>query len=567
MNVIGNSARGKICNKTVSRMHNRGELLKASSVPLKLLWVAFAEWRSYATSSSGANTVAGYLEKNYQGKLLQKIWYYDNNPKEIKNFIAKLKKYSPDQIWFSVNIGDLPKAQQVIEAIKSSLSTNDFNKIKFVLGNREFLDKSKVLKTFKFLPNSLIVKGHGEETVLNIISDIPREFTPNLYYFNKEKVRYTFSKVFDPDNYVAPKIDWKPINLINLHLDEVSVRIEPSRGCNKKNPCSFCYNSSITGKNKKWTPLNLKEIVKNIAQHARKTPNSINFIADNFTADINRLKLLLNEIERLQKEGILSKKTKFYASVRVTDIYSSKDSKEEREKKIAIFRKMKKLGFNLLFLGIESGSNPQLKRYIKQTTREENLNAIKILNKLGIHIDGGFIMFDEILDDSLKEILENISFLRKVNAPKLLLFPFNKLIVFPGTTYAKILKKRGHRSKKVKKLFKIIDNIRSKIRYPLLTMFLYEMRRLYWEDADIKKIKLYEDLAIGHGKLCIDFLENLVKGLNNKVPDEEIKKLVKAFIIDINEYDKKIEEIVKEKVPDFSRKSNSMNLWKDQNKK
>jgi len=531
--------------------------------PQSILWVAFPEWRGYTMSATGANTIAGYLEKRFKGELSQQIWYFDSELNEHENLIRNIESNPPNNIWLSVTMGSLPNALRLVKVIKSRLSPEAFARIRFVFGNKEFLDRNSVKQVLEALPQALVVKWFGEETALQILSGRPLSSIPNMYYLDKGNVKYTFDKIFDPADYVAPKIDWEPLNLKNLHLDEVTVGIESSRGCDKKVPCSFCYNSSISPMLRRWLPLNVAEVIRNIAQNAKKHPVFINFVDDNFMTDVDRLSTMLDEIERLKREGVIGEDTKFYASARTKDIYSSSDTPEQRQSKIDTIKRMKTLGFNLMFIGIESGSDSQLKRYLKQTTREENMAAIRMLQQEGIHVDGGFIMFDDLLDDSLSEVLENISFLREANVPRFFVAPFNRLIIYPNTSYEHMLRKKRTKGKKAGRLLEVIDRINSIMDVSLHITLMNELRRLHSQGTNMEKIKEYEELARGHGAICLDFLEELVNCINQDAPQEEINDLVYGFLADIKDFDGKIFEAIRKDIPEVDVRMRSVYLFRD----
>lgn len=61
------------------------------------------------------------------------------------------------------------------------------------------------------------------------------------------------------------------------------------------------------------------------------------------------------------------------------------------------------------FVGIESGSSTQLLRYNKGVKVSDNLKIINQLEKLGINVDIGFIMFDPLC--SKEEINENLVYI------------------------------------------------------------------------------------------------------------------------------------------------------------
>jgi hypothetical protein len=77
-----------------------------------------------------------------------------------------------------------------------------------------------------------------------------------------------------------------------------------------------------------------------------------------------------------------------------------------------VLSRLMEAGLFSIFLGAESGSQTRLTAYRKGTV-EQNIRALEALDRVGLlpACEIGFIMFDP--DGSLKEIEENLDFLRK----------------------------------------------------------------------------------------------------------------------------------------------------------
>lgn len=111
-----------------------------------------------------------------------------------------------------------------------------------------------------------------------------------------------------------------------------------------------------------------------------------------------------------------------------------------------VFEYLKKSGLVRVYLGVESGSQPQLDRYRKDISVEDNLNALKLLAELGIFVQMGFIMFDTYA--TVDDIVSNQEFLAKVKAifpdgGLGYIYPTSKLIPLSGSEYMGRLKEEG----------------------------------------------------------------------------------------------------------------------------
>ena len=90
-------------------------------------------------------------------------------------------------------------------------------------------------------------------------------------------------------------------------------------------------------------------------------------------------------------------------------------------------------------MGIESGSQSQLKRYNKSHTIKESIEAINILRSLSITIEIGFIMFDPLC--TLNEIEENINYIITNNLTAHISAITNELKIYHKASYKELLDK------------------------------------------------------------------------------------------------------------------------------
>ncbi|MFA5363547.1 MAG: TIM barrel protein, partial [Candidatus Omnitrophota bacterium] len=93
-----------------------------------------------------------------------------------------------------------------------------------------------------------------------------------------------------------------------------------------------------------------------------------------------------------------------------------------------------------VFVGMESGSNSQLKRYGKGVSSEEHRKALRILENLGIQIGIGFIPLDPMV--TIDELEENVDFLVDTGLQYAVAHLVHQVRVFPGTGLYKMLKNK-----------------------------------------------------------------------------------------------------------------------------
>lgn len=383
-------------------------------------------------------TLSGYLRK-VLGETVE-IHIHNSQFENIPQMVASLEKERPDIIGLSLQIGSQGPLVEFMAGIRIKLAPWT-NPPLFVFGN--------VLSTFsaKLLldeyPNALMVIGEGEEALEAIIKKVSQkredfEEVPNLTFLKNGRLVETRRKVFDLNKGVIPSFEYLP----EVNKKEGHIWIEASRGCNSH--CTFCSRYPV--RMSEWTPISAAKIIQTIdIFHSRFGITHFRFSDDDFMGTGS---LLSSLHAREIAEGIMEKDSNitFDISSRVESIYSSKCSNEENYQKEKILKVLRKAGMTQVFLGVESGSCGQLKRFGKMASVKDNLMAVNKLNSLGIQAVLGFITIDFLMD--FPELEENISFLKQagVFSPGKNIFVSDALVVLraqEGSSYIKMLAHEG----------------------------------------------------------------------------------------------------------------------------
>jgi radical SAM superfamily enzyme YgiQ (UPF0313 family) len=235
---------------------------------------------------------------------------------------------------------------------------------------------------------------------------------------------------------------------------------------------------------------------------------------------------LLGFLGELREAGTLPAATTLYGAMKVSDICASSDSPERCKTKRDRLELLRAIGFRTLYVGFESGSDSQLRRYGKRSRRHDNVRAIELLRSVEISIDGGFITFDPLA--SLQEIEENLEFLEEVRVPKLLLFPFNSLEVIPGTGYARLYQRRDNADPAARRLFALVQDLQSRLNFTLLERFLQELRLRYFA-GDLLAARPYEELSIEYGIRAIRFLRTIMALLRQNREEADLTARVAEY--------------------------------------
>ncbi len=198
-----------------------------------------------------------------------------------------------------------------------------------------------------------------------------------------------------------------------------SICISGSRGCAYR--CKYCSISAFyrIPHGKTWRSRSTGNIVKEVETLMMATGiRRFTFVDDNF--------LGTGEVGRSHAQGIARELISKRLSIEF-GIEARSDSVDEQT-----FRLLRKAGLTRVFLGVESGYQPTLNYFNKDSTVECNIRAIDLLQKLGIKIQMGFIMFHE--HSTLDEIQANLEFLDRVKTFDVTAF-FGDLEIRSGTAF------------------------------------------------------------------------------------------------------------------------------------
>jgi hypothetical protein len=130
---------------------------------------------------------------------------------------------------------------------------------------------------------------------------------------------------------------------------------------------------------------------------------------------------------------------KFDASMTIHSVYSRRDTAAEREARRRLLAKLASMGLRKAFLGIESCSPSQLRRYAKGHTREEAAAAAHLLRQLGIRVEIGVILFDPLC--TLDEIADSLGFMQDNDLIRAASWVSGELHLQDGSHYMSLLQK------------------------------------------------------------------------------------------------------------------------------
>lgn len=512
--------------------------------------------------SHGLSVIAGTIHSRFKNSIseFQVMDMVLSGKIPLVEVANKILQQKPNIIGISVNYGTYSELTKLINFIKSTFEESECL-IMFGGALPTYIPK-QVLDLF---PKGVVVVGEGDEVVPLIIerwqNHLNFELLPNTAFLINDKLVVNHRKLVNPEKISLP---------YRKHLSKKSdsksqIYIETSRGCSWA-ACTFCLRglTDVKGTRREYRTFSLQRTTADIQNLYNSGFKSFTFADEDFLGgDLFKKEQLVDGLLDFFRENEI--KLSFDVSMTVNSVYYEGQKEGEKARINLILSKLKKIGLRKVFLGIESGSESQLKRYAKGHNKKEILECINILNDQSIQIELGFIMFDPLC--SIAEIQENLTFLKDNNLARFVSFIGNELRLQKDSKFVKLLDVFENRNncsvynkelnldtisynyhyvdKSVDELLRKIkqwNKILSKIHYPLKNITRYG-------DKGILNKYRPEVIKIVH-KLRNDYLDLLLNATENLSENESsLNVILKNASISFIELSKSFDsEIVENKL-------------------
>ncbi|MHC5040142.1 MAG: B12-binding domain-containing radical SAM protein [Planctomycetota bacterium] len=305
---------------------------------------------------------------------------------ETKNAVDFLRP-DTDLVCFSVNWDREPDAvREQIRSIPKEIRT--------LVGGRHVTEDPEMW--LSQCPNiDILVRGDGEEIVEEMMEGRPLEEITGISH------RLDGPIVHNPVRLCAPARDdlYPDRNLrrYSYSLDQGGLKGRPfdtmvsSRGCPFK--CTFCsFSRNPWGEKRAWTARSPESVVEEIE---KIDASVVGFVDDNFTHDMDRVEAICDLIAA---RGI---QKRYVANARV-----------EIARRPEVLKKMDRVGFSMLLLGIESAQDKTLRSMRKGFNTKQLREHFDVLRKTKMVLFGYFIVGN--IGESEREMLHIAPFAREL---------------------------------------------------------------------------------------------------------------------------------------------------------
>lgn len=362
------------------------------------------------------NELAGMVP-NEEVVIIDQKTELDNNPDYIftDEYLKELEQFRPDMVGITcitaqynsvIKLLNLTKKFNrkiltIVGGIHPTLSTDDFvgsnaDILSVGIGKHSFrciveaFKKDRWMANFIQIPNLVLIKGTSLEYTRSLCS-LSFEEVKNYYLFDEVLPNRSLT---DKYNYTIKQMDKK------IHY------ISTSQGCTHK--CNFCSIWQMT--DGRYFHKEVECIIREL-----KTMDQypiIRFCDANTFGDINKAKILFT---RIIEEGL--DKHFYMADVRTDTVVAHPE----------LMKLATKAGLKIAICGLEATSNEELEAYNKKNTIENISQALRILNQLGVYVNGNYIVKPDYLEKDFKRLA------RFVENNPIYNSGFTVLTPFPGT--------------------------------------------------------------------------------------------------------------------------------------
>lgn len=391
----------------------------------KILLVSFnSGWHDDVWNVLSIESLLGDLE----GYFGEKVEIETTRLRDLRNidetiFLMVSNKY--DFIGFSLDIG----SQDLFLILLGKMRENSIES-ELVCGGilatyaNDYLLEQKEFNYF----HPMIVVGEGEIAWRNII----KRYMSNEMYFNIPNT-WTYDKkngtyiVGEPETVDLNELIYPPARITYFNQKHKVHTLQTSRNCISQ--CSYCSE----GPGKRWRSFPLERIRKDMEDLVKLGVNEFEFVDDEFfggmtTYYIDRGWKIAETLYDIEVRYNVKIKFRIFTN---PFIICSRAVGTNGKGFYELLSYMKQVGLCRVYLGVESGSIEQRKRYKRIETLEQCSDAMKMLRQLGIMVDAGFIMFDP--EVQLEDVKNNISFIRNNNFLQYNTWPLRPMILTSGT--------------------------------------------------------------------------------------------------------------------------------------
>lgn len=373
-----------------------------------VLAALFSERFPAIGESHGLSAVAGAVVSKLGSRLadLETIDKVCSGDEDCSDIVAAIRRSKANVVGIGVQYGTFSVLQREYPRIRDAFGSGPYlvvfgGPLASYLGD-DLLSEIE--------PGAVVVEGEGDEALPLIILDwldgVEPAPTANTRRLGSSGETLVGKRILGNLAVLPPPY--------REHVRRIAdtggqVYVEASRGCSWA-ACTFCLRgvTDVKGRPSEYRRFPIRRLELDLEALRRAGVASFTFADEDFLGgrldSIDELVASLT-LHRTRCNGAVQ----FDISVTIDSVIGTRDGVQESRQREGLLRSLQSAGLRKAFLGIESGSTSQLRRYMKGHTPDECAAATTRLRELGVSVEIGFIMFDPLC--TIEEISENLAFL------------------------------------------------------------------------------------------------------------------------------------------------------------
>jgi hypothetical protein len=439
---------GDRVNLTLGPTRGASDAAPARGEARVLILGLFSERYPAIGESHGLSVIAGALEAHL-GQRLRELMVIDmvaHGVESCGEILPRIGAFRPNVLGIGLQYGTWSVLQHEYAGLRSCL---DDPRLVVFGGPLATYEGDRLLDDVD--DTAVVVEGEGDEAFPRVVDAWlhGRSFDgiPNCRWHCGERGERMASprRLVDPTHVPPPH---------RGHIGEIAEReaqvfVEASRACSWA-ACTFCLRglTDVEGRPREHRRFPLSRLAADLTALATEGVRSFTFADEDFLggaageqdAFVEGLAEVMDRLDR---------RFSFDVSTTVRSVFRDSDAPEEGRDRAARLRLLREAGLSKVFLGIESGSASQLRRYAKGHLPSECVGAARRVLDSGARLELGFIMFDPLCQ--LGEVIENVELLQRHGLEGHVSSLTNELRVQGGSRYVAIL--RRHERELGRRLF------------------------------------------------------------------------------------------------------------------
>lgn len=385
--------------------------LRAPPRPMRLSLIQlYSEEQAPTSAPYSIEVLAGHVQERAPGWTVSLDVLDNRTPRGPEDYVAQVLAQRADVVGISVAQGTHGLALAILDLLYSA-SECASGTPQVILGNS--LPTYHPTPYLERYPGLVIVRGFGEDALLQLLERIQERPEPDAEAgLTRERASHldafvdvpNLTMLRDGEVHSTP-IDWPKHYAVPAWVDvkRYFVRVEASRGCHY-DACTFCTRPPREQGRPRWLRYPIDKIAATVQRLKEEGVERFTFCDEDFIGDDPE-----GCFELVERFKVFGGAPSFSFSTRADNIIKLDDTAENNALRRELFRRLKKVGLLLVFVGLESFCDAQLKRYAKSSSAEGNIRALEVLRSLGIAVEAGLIMFDPFMNiDDLQENIDNI---------------------------------------------------------------------------------------------------------------------------------------------------------------